>query len=160
MSRPQLRGGAPVGQLAHYPVIEAVSVIYFRHWCESAGQENMLLTEFESGLGARRGRRACKQFQSLCDMCLRHARRPFVRHSVGCKCVGADEACFANLVAAAAEADTEDAMMIATLMVKAQVAPLVTGLAVDVGLALKQMQLAIPQELNVSSQLQPAPVFH
>ena len=154
------RGAAPVGQLAYLPVVEAASVIYLRHWCAEVGKESLIETEFENSLGEHRGRHVSTQFRSLCEMCFSHARRPFVRHTIGCKCVGADEACFANLVASASEADTEDAMMIATLIVRAEVAPLITSLAVEVGMGLKQMQLARPQGFTPSSNRRNARVLH
>jgi len=154
------RGAAPVADLASLPVMEATSVIYFRHWSDSAADQSTLRAEFYNGLGASKGRELGEQFQLFCEMCFRHARRPLARHSIGCRCVGADEACFANLVASSPEADTEDAMMIATLIVKAEIAPLITGLTVDVGLALRQMQLALPRELTAARPSDTASRLH
>ncbi|GGE59835.1 hypothetical protein GCM10011517_29270 [Actibacterium pelagium] len=64
-----------------------------------------------------------------------------MRHELACQCLGADESCFANLIAEAAEGDPEDAMLIATLLVRADMAPCLAALARDVGLALKRMSL-------------------
>ena len=44
-----------------------------------------------------------------------------MRHSIECRCLGGDEACFANLVATAAEGEREDALLMATLMVEPSV---------------------------------------
>jgi hypothetical protein len=71
-----------------------------------------------------------------------------MRHSVQCKCLGADEACFANCIAAAATGDREEALMPSTRLVRPDVAPLIASLAADVGLALKRMHLAAPRDLS------------
>ena len=69
----------------------------------------------------------------------RFGRRPLLRHQIGCACVGADEACFAGLVAAASEGRHEDALMIAVLVVRPDVAPLLVGLAETLGHALRRV---------------------
>ena len=56
-----------------------------------------------------------------------------MRHSVTCKCLGSDESCFANFIATATDGQREDAMLIATLLVRADMAPLVASLAADFG---------------------------
>lgn len=70
-----------------------------------------------------------------------------MRHSVHCKCLGADESCFANFIVTAATGERDDAMLIATLLVRADVAPLITALATDFGLALMRMNLAAPKDV-------------
>jgi hypothetical protein len=52
-----------------------------------------------------------------------------MRHHVGCRCLGADEACLAQLIGSAAEGAREDAMMIACLLVRADAAPIVADIA-------------------------------
>ena len=64
-----------------------------------------------------------------------------MRHQPRCKCLGADEACFANLVSYATEGDREDAMPIATLMVRPDFAPHLAAAAEVFGLGLKRMAL-------------------
>jgi hypothetical protein len=64
-----------------------------------------------------------------------------MRHQPRCKCLGADEACFANLVSCATEGDREDAMLIATLMVRPDFAPHLAEAAQVFGLGLKRMAL-------------------
>ena len=73
-----------------------------------------------------------------------------MRHAVECKCLGADEACFANFVALAATGAQEDAMLIATLLVRADVAPQITSLATNFGLGLQQMRPAAPRDLDMT----------
>ena len=70
-----------------------------------------------------------------------------MRHSIECRCLGGDEACFANFVATAAEGEREDALLMATLIVEPSVAQPLTTLATQVGLAFKQMQLSSPAGL-------------
>ena len=97
--------------------------------------------DFRRCLGASDGHRALMALADLCSLCARHCRRPILRHDVRCRCLGSDEACFANFVAAAATGDHEDAMLIATLLVRADMAPSLTGLAATLGHAL--MRIAV-----------------
>lgn len=142
------RGGAPVGFVTELDGIEAAAVIYLRLWGDGPDSQAQVWNDLASRLGAEGGRRALESFESLFALCIRHGRRPLMRHAVQCKCLGADESCFANFIATAATGDREDAMLIATLLVRADVAPLIASLAADFGHALKRMQLAAPRDLH------------
>lgn len=141
------RGGVPVGLITELNGIQAASVIYLRLWCDGPAAQSRMCADFSSKLGPVQGRKAIQAFEQLCSLCAKHGRRPLLRHSVQCKCIGSDESCFANFIATATEGDREDAMLIATLLVRADVAPLIAALATDVGLALKQMQLTAPRDM-------------
>lgn len=142
------RGAAPVGHIAELDAIEAGSIIYLRLWSEGPDEKAQVWNDFAKALGPDRGRRALDTFERLCTLCARHGRRPLMRHAINCRCVGADESCFANFVAIATEGDREDAMLIATLLVRPDMAPMITSLAADFGLALKQMQLRAPRAMT------------
>ncbi len=141
------RGGAPVGMLTDLDSVAAASVIYLRMWCNGPETQVDVWNDLAKALGSQRGRKALETFEDLCGLCARHGRRPLMRHSVQCKCIGADEACFANFIATAADGERDDAMLMATLLVRADVAPIIASLATDFGLALKQMNLAAPREV-------------
>lgn len=141
------RGGTPVGFITDLSGIEAASVIYLRLWCNGPDTQAEVWNDFAAALGAIPGREALQSFEQLCGLCSRHGRRPLMRHSVNCKCLGSDEACFANFIATAAAGEREDAMMIATLLVRPDVAPQVAALAADFGMALKRMRLCTPSEM-------------
>ena len=64
-----------------------------------------------------------------------------MRHQVTCKCLGADESCFATLIGYASEGAREDAMLMAMTLVRPDMAGVLAGLAEDVGLALRRMTL-------------------
>jgi len=138
------RGGAPVGHLSELTGAEAASVIYLRLWCEGGSKRQGIHSDFASVFGNVRADHLNQTFGELCRLCVQHGRRPLMRHAVQCGCLGGDEACFANFVAYAAEGEREDALLMATLMVRPDMAPLLTSLATEVGLALKQMRLAAP----------------
>ncbi|WP_342077833.1 hypothetical protein [Yoonia sp. SS1-5] len=141
------RGGAAVGFVADLDAVTAASVIYLRMWCNGPDTQACVSNDLAATLGVGRGRKAVQAFDELCRICARHGRRPLMRHAVTCKCVGADEACFGNFVAIAAEGDRDDAMLMATLLVRPDVAPLVVSLAAEFGLALMQMNLSAPREI-------------
>jgi predicted amidophosphoribosyltransferase len=148
------RGGATVGSISDLDAIAAASVIYLRMWCDGPENQHNVQCDFASTLGADRGQRALESFTELCSLCARHGRRPMMRHAVSCKCLGADEACFANFIAIAADGERDDAMLIATLLVRPDVAPVIAALAMDFGLALKQMNLAAPRDVRSKTSIQ------
>ena len=102
-------------------------------------------------LGARFGAEGTPavfaRFTDLMALILNHSRRPLMRHSVDCTCVGADEAVFA-LFCSQAVSDREEAMMIACLLMRADVAPLAVSLAQTLGLDLMRAASAPRQRLN------------
>jgi hypothetical protein len=149
------RGGAPVGFITELGGIEAASVICLRLWCDGPDSQSQVWNKLASALGAGPCRRAVQAFEKLLGFCIQHGRRPLMRHAVNCNCLGADESCFANFIATAAEGEREDAMLIATLLVRADVAPLITSLATDFGLALKRMQLCASK--NKAPDRKPTP---
>lgn len=143
MSGPSARrGGAAVGVLDDLEPTEMAAVIYLRLWCDGAQAQQQVWNDFARTLGAGHGRTALKSLESLCRLCADHGRRPLMRHGVKCRCLGADEACFANFIAAAAEGDTEDAMLLATLLVRADIAPSLLDAARSLGLALRRLSIA------------------
>lgn len=146
------RGGAPVGFIDDLDSIETASVIYFRLWSDGPEAQAQVWSDLATGLGVEHGRQALQSFEMLCSLCARHGRRPLMRHSIHCKFIGADESCFASFIATAATGQREDAMLIATLLVRPDVAPLVSSLAADFGLALARMRLSAPRGLSTKQE--------
>ncbi|MBT56551.1 MAG: hypothetical protein CMF72_24525 [Mameliella sp.] len=136
------RGGAPVGYLSELAPVEAGAVLYLRLWCENKEARSQVWNDFAHHLGPIQGRQALGSFESLCDLCARHGRRPLMRHHVTCKCLGADESCFATFIGYASEGAREDALQMAMTLVRPDMALMLAGLAEDFGLALRRMTLA------------------
>ncbi|KMW59781.1 hypothetical protein AIOL_004765 [Candidatus Rhodobacter oscarellae] len=149
----QHRGGAPVGYVAELGPVEAGAVLYLRLWCDGPEAQTQVWNDFVTALGHERGRSALKSFETLCDLCVQHGRRPLMRHHVTCKCFGADESCFANFVGYASEGEREDALLIATTIVRPDMAPALVGAAQDFGLALRRMAVKANQPIVRSTTL-------
>ena len=111
------RGGSAVAQMADLDPWEAMLVRSLRLWCEGPTGQSSVLEMFGDVAPHGDGRRAYEVFDDLMRMLVAGAQRPLVRHDVGCSCVGADEAVFANLVRVASDGHHIDAALIATLMV-------------------------------------------
>lgn len=146
------RGGAPVGLVTELDSVEAASVVYLRLWLDGPDAQAQVWNDFATSLGPDQGRKALQSFDDLCSLCARHGRRPLMRHSVQCECLGADESCFANFIATAATGEREDAMLMATLLVRPDMAPIIASLAADVGLAFRRMRLGAPRDLGQTTQ--------
>lgn len=135
------RGGAPVGHVTELDPVEAGAVLYLRLWCDGPEGQAQVWKDFATTLGPQQARKVLHSFGSLCDLCERHGRRPLMRHHVTCKCLGADESCFALFIGYASAAEREDALMIAMTLVRPDVAMPLVDLAQDFGMALRQMAL-------------------
>ncbi len=146
------RGGAPVGILSELPQVESIAVMFLRLWGDGPNQQAELWNQFATSLGPVHGRRALKRFEALCDLCKRYGRRPLMRHSVTCECVGADESCFANLIGYASEGAREDALLLAVNMVRPDMAGALAILAEDFGLALKHLAVRAPDRAETPAQ--------
>ena len=147
ISAQEKRGGTPVGFITELDAIEAASVIYLRLWCDGPEAKSQVYSDLTHSLGLDQGRKAFDAFEDLCNLCARHGRRPLMRHSVQCKCLGSDESCFANFIATATEGQREDALMIAMLLVRPDVAPIIASLATNFGLAVKRMHLVAARDM-------------
>ena len=141
------RGGVTVGTLSDLPPLEAGAVIYLRHWFSGNETRAQMRRDFEVNFGPEMAEAAFETFGYLCNFCATHGRRPLVRHGMTCKCLGADENCFANLLASAAEGQDDDAHILASLIVTPRKAQELTQLASDCGLLLLQIMTPhLPQQ--------------
>ena len=150
------RGGAPVGQIADLPPFEAGAVHCLRLWSDGPQGQVVVGNDFAGGLGATRARKILEAFEQLTDLCVTQGRRPLMRHSVGCACLGADEACFANLIATSVEGEREDTLLLASLIVPPAMAPLLASLAAQFGLGLRRLCHKAVADLTSA----PAPTLH
>lgn len=147
------RGGTPVGFVAELGPVEAGAVLYLRLWCDGPEAQAQISRDFATALGPDSGRSAVQSLETLCDLCVRHGRRPLMRHHVTCKCLGADESWFATFIGYASEGERDDAFLIATTMVRPDLAPALVGMAQDVGLALRQMAIKAHRPLTPNKKL-------
>lgn len=149
------RGAASVGRLADLDAVEAGAVLYLRLSWNNPQALSALAADFSPVLGTAAGESAAANFHQLSSLCQSHARRALCPHALGCACLGADEACFAQMVASAAEGAREEALMMALLLVRADFAPLLAGLAQDAGLALRRMSLRVARDIQSPAAVRP-----
>ncbi|MDX5412005.1 MAG: hypothetical protein LPK02_03050 [Rhodobacterales bacterium] len=149
------RGAASVGRLVDLDPVEAGAVLYLRLSWNNPQALGALSADFTPILGAVAAEQAAANFHQLSSLCQTHARRALCPHSLGCACLGADEACFAQMVASAAEGAREEALMMALLLVRADFAPLLAGLAQDAGLALRRMSMRAATDIHSPAAASP-----
>jgi hypothetical protein len=137
-------GAAIVGRLANLPAWEAELILSLRFWMAGPEGQQQVWNSFSRCFGSIEGRRHLRLFEGLLGSLCGHARRPLVRHGLGCGCIGSDEAIFVNLVREAARGDIAEAALIASLMVPAGQAELIALRAAEVGQALQQMTRNLP----------------
>lgn len=138
------RGGATVGVLSDLTCIEAAAVRHLRQWFTSPETRLDMHDDVTSLLGPDLTGVAIEAFGQLCTLCVRHGRRPLVRHGMQCACLGADENCFANMIAAAADGQVDDTLLFASLIVRPSMARELLPLASQFGYLLRQMTTRLP----------------
>ena len=129
-------GAAPVGRLAELPPLERRVIRCMRLWCDEPQAPRRLEAELAPRWGTASAEAIATDFGDLMLAFTRHARRPMLRHDVDCPCAGADECVFARFVALAAEGAWEDAVLMAALMVRPDMALPLATLAEAIGLEL------------------------
>ncbi|SLN66818.1 hypothetical protein AQS8620_03105 [Aquimixticola soesokkakensis] len=131
-----IRGGAPVGALADLDPVDARAVTYFRMWCHGATTRTRLREEVTAIMGTNEGLSFCRCLRDLHDVTVHYGRRALMCHQVNCSCLGADECALAHLIGAAREGAREDAMLLASLIVRPDIAHGLSALAGDFGIGL------------------------
>lgn len=129
-------GAAPVGRLSDLPPLEKRVVLYARLWCEGRLGQAEVWRDLIERHGTTSARLATQSLDALLRETLTHARRPLQRHAPSCPCAGGDECVFARFVALAAEGAREDAILMASLLVWADISLGLTRLAEEFGLTL------------------------
>lgn len=134
-AQPRNPGGDAVGRLRELPPLDRRVVRCVRLWSGGPSGREALGEELarRHGAGAVGLARAIDQ---LLETTVRYARRPLMGHALDCPCAGSDECVFARFVALAAEGAREEAILIASLIVRADIALGLTALAESVGLGL------------------------
>ena len=137
MSR-QLRhpGGAAVGRLDDLPPLERQVIRCLRLWCSGPEGRSAVRWELASQRDDAAADRIAADFGELLELTAGHARRPLIGHALDCPCAGGDECVFARFVALAAEGAREEAVLMAALIVRADLALGLAALAEGIGLGL------------------------
>ena len=119
----QIKGGSPVAIMSDLSWEEHLVIYYFR--CCFVGSEALLEVheEFRFYLGTETANKTIGALQFLFTKLQNGGRRRLVSHDLNCKCVGADENCFAQLVTRSTYTDKKDAILIGILLTNADLAP-------------------------------------
>jgi len=134
-----IRGSAPVGAMDDLDPVRRAAVVALRRWCDGPAARADVCNEAAAALGPSRGRQWLAAFEQMLALIGAFARRPVVHHSAGCPCVGADESALAEMIAAAAACEREDAMLIGMVLVRPDMAPALANQAATVGHGLARM---------------------
>ena len=137
MSRqPRHPGGAAVGRLDDLPPLERQVIRCLRLWCSGPEGRSAVRWELASQRAMPPPTASPPTSASCSQLTAGHARRPLIGHALDCPCAGGDECVFARFVALAAEGAREEAVLMAALIVRADLALGLAALAEGVGLGL------------------------
>ncbi len=140
-------GGAAVGRLSDMPVLEMKAIGYLRLWCAGPEAQAEVWRAFAAHApGEAQARR--QDFEELASCLVRQARRPLQRRHLGCACISGDEGAIGHMIAAASIGEREDAMLLASLLVRPEAWLPVVLLAERVGLGLARMHLPLPDPIR------------
>ena len=146
MTAPRHPGAAPVARFADLTPLERRTVRCLRLWCSGPEGRGVARRELAPRHGEAAADRLVADMDALLLAMASGARRPLLGHAPDCPCAGGDECVFARFVALAAEGAREEAVLIATLIVRADLALCLVGLAEAVGLGL--MRGTVPRVLQ------------
>ena len=138
--RPRRAGAAPIAPLAGLRPLERQVVRCVRLWCAGPDGPGVLVRELAARRGEERAGRLARRLDDFLRTTVRHARRPLLAHAPDCPCAGSDECVLARFVALAAEGSREEAILMASLIVRADVALPLATLAEELGLGLMRGQ--------------------
>ncbi|WP_010142099.1 hypothetical protein [Oceanicola sp. S124] len=130
------RGAEPVARITALPFQEALLIGALRARAAGPEAQRQFSTELADLMGASRAAEAEAALDGFLEVTLRHARRPLMRHGLTCACVGADEAVLAHLMTISTSGEREDAMLMACLLVRPDMAPAVVSQARTLGFVL------------------------
>ncbi len=133
---PNVYGAAAIGTTDSVDPQSLRIIDLVRRWGGGPDRRQEVWNALAVELGPARARRALKSLEEFLDLIQSHGRRPLVRHGVGCRCIGSDETIIAHFVRIATEGEREDAMLVGTLLVRPDIAPIAASLAQQLGLAL------------------------
>ncbi|MCK0150492.1 hypothetical protein MWU54_10690 [Marivita sp. S6314] len=134
-----IRGAAMVGQLTEVSPWEAELILNLRLWQDGVRGQDHVWNSYARVFGPQEGRAQLDVFEQLLWVIEANMIRPLVRHGVACRCIGSDEAVFANMVRFASDGELHEASLIATLMVRPAHAEHVALLAGEVGTATREL---------------------
>jgi hypothetical protein len=138
------RGAAAVARLCDLEPLERRVVRCLRIWSQGPGGPAALRAELCARGGETHAVRVIGVLGELVDLAIRNARRPLLCHAPDCPCAGADETVFARFVALAAQGEREESVLIAALLIRADLAICLSNLAAEVGLALMRQPVPDP----------------
>ncbi len=114
--------------------IEMLGLTYLRLWADGPLGRDRVTREICDTVGAPRGQRIVQLWAELLDTYRRY--QPHNRDEPGF-----NDACFASFLAIAAEGDREEALILATSLVRPDAVLILTNLATQIGLSFKQILL-------------------
>lgn len=136
-------GGAPVADLRTLEPDRGLAVLLLRDWFDGAEGRERVTAVLTDALGPHAGAPAVEAWGELCGILAAQARRPVMRHSTSCSCVGADEAVVSLAVQLAARGEREDAMMVLALLIPGDRLLCALSAAERTGLALRRAALRL-----------------
>ncbi|PIE14883.1 MAG: hypothetical protein CSA68_09470 [Rhodobacterales bacterium] len=108
------RGAAPVGVLAEMDPVELAAIRHLRLWF--SGKQDHIWHDFHNRLDPQEAEQAMLNLETLMDAVQYDCRRPVMRHSESCDCVGGDESAFSHFIAAAHAGEMQEALTFGLLL--------------------------------------------
>ena len=153
------KGGSPVAVISDLSWEEHLIIYYFRCCFEESQALLEVHEEFHFYLGAEIANKTIGALQFLFNKLQNNGRRRLVRHDMNCKCVGADENCFAQLVTRSTYVDKQDAILIGILLSDAELAPELVYAAEDFALGVQAL-LKIVGDITREKKTEDRVLYH
>lgn len=120
-------GARTVGDLGALSPARALAILLLRDWLDGPPGQTRVWNGLASVIGAPASHRTCAGLDALVGLVRKAGRRPLATHGGGCRCLGADEAWWAELLMG----DPAEREMLAALLLPAPQARLAGTFAAE-----------------------------
>ena len=135
-------------KLTTLPRLQQAAIHILRQFISEDGIDRAMPDRLLSLMGPGRAGRIAHLWADLLSLFDRFAHRPLQTRPVDDPIADGDEAGFAAMIALGAEGEREDVMFMALMMVRADVSPIITSLAIQIGLSLRQGLLTAERDTS------------
>ena len=112
-------GATPVGLLVELEDIEERSISIFRAFNSHEHDRFDLISYLLISLGSTRGKEFITCLKEINEILQEHGRRRFEFRNINCRCIGSDEALFAEIIRASSVDQIDDVKIMSSLFLDA-----------------------------------------
>lgn len=121
--------------------LSALSTTYLQLWADGEAGRDRMICEIHNALGPQRGQRIITLWTEFLEIYRCYQLDAAMPHAIYDAYLGIDETSFAKFLVSAVEGEREEALLLALSLVRPDAVLILTNMATQIGLSLKQILL-------------------